>query len=269
MAGGGRTGALMRAHDWAATPLGAPDAWPASLKTAVGLVLAIDQPMYLFWGPERACLHNDAWARSFGPDHAPGSALGRPAREVWAQAWDVLGPRLDRVLSGLDAGRHEEALLPVPFQAGGDDVRWTCRYSPIHGEAAAAAAAAGGASGVLVVFREPTGDERAENGPGPQAGVVAAEPERAWHERTAQLQGLAAELATARTPRAAALATLAAGVRALGAPRGSVFGLADDGAFVELVAAIATRPDCSIASAACPSTRRCRTPKRSAPAAPW
>lgn len=33
--GGGAMGALIRTHDWAATPLGALDTWPVSLRAAV------------------------------------------------------------------------------------------------------------------------------------------------------------------------------------------------------------------------------------------
>lgn len=39
LTGGGEMGALMRAHDWAATSLGAPQAWPSPLRTAVRLLL--------------------------------------------------------------------------------------------------------------------------------------------------------------------------------------------------------------------------------------
>jgi len=35
LAGGGEMGSLMRALDWEATPLGPPEQWPQSLKTAV------------------------------------------------------------------------------------------------------------------------------------------------------------------------------------------------------------------------------------------
>ena len=37
--GGGEMGARMRAFDWAATALGAPDAWPQSLRTVVRIML--------------------------------------------------------------------------------------------------------------------------------------------------------------------------------------------------------------------------------------
>ena len=35
LAGGGEMGALMRAHDWSSSPLGPPEGWPQSLRTAV------------------------------------------------------------------------------------------------------------------------------------------------------------------------------------------------------------------------------------------
>ena len=38
LAGGGRVGALMRAHDWATSPLDRPETWPQSLRTVVALL---------------------------------------------------------------------------------------------------------------------------------------------------------------------------------------------------------------------------------------
>jgi hypothetical protein len=43
--GGGEMGALIHAHNWAATPLGPLECWPQSLRSAVDLVLACDFPM--------------------------------------------------------------------------------------------------------------------------------------------------------------------------------------------------------------------------------
>ena len=48
--GGGELGALIRAKDWSQTPLGAPDAWPQSLKTSLGILLNSRYPMFVFWG---------------------------------------------------------------------------------------------------------------------------------------------------------------------------------------------------------------------------
>jgi hypothetical protein len=38
--GGGKMGALMRAHNWTNSPLGDPAAWPDALKMAVGTCLS-------------------------------------------------------------------------------------------------------------------------------------------------------------------------------------------------------------------------------------
>jgi hypothetical protein len=37
--------ALIRAHDWSRTPLGAVSKWPQSLRTSVSLILNSQHPM--------------------------------------------------------------------------------------------------------------------------------------------------------------------------------------------------------------------------------
>lgn len=48
--GGGDMGALMRAHDWSASPLGAPEGWPQVLRTAIGICLSASTPIGIYWG---------------------------------------------------------------------------------------------------------------------------------------------------------------------------------------------------------------------------
>jgi hypothetical protein len=74
--GGGEMGALMRAHDWENTPLGAPQNWPQSLRSAVSICLGANFPIAIYWGPELALLYNDAWSAIPGKKHP--DALGRP-----------------------------------------------------------------------------------------------------------------------------------------------------------------------------------------------
>ena len=68
MSGGGEMGALMRAHDWSSSSLGPPSNWSQSLRTVVRLMLNTGHPMYIFWGADSACLYNDAYRRSIGPE---------------------------------------------------------------------------------------------------------------------------------------------------------------------------------------------------------
>ena len=100
LAGGGELGARLRAYDWAATPLGPADAWPAALKTLVAVMLGARQPMFVAWGPERTMLYNDDYATVCGARHP--ASLGRPFRQVW---FDILERVSSRSLSAPSPGR--------------------------------------------------------------------------------------------------------------------------------------------------------------------
>jgi hypothetical protein len=112
MAGGGAMGAHMRGLDWSKSPLGPPRGWPQALRLTVRLMLNTGHPVYLWWGPKLACLYNDAYSRSIGPERHPGS-VGEPAREVWGEIWHIIGPQIDHVMSGSGATWHENQLVPI------------------------------------------------------------------------------------------------------------------------------------------------------------
>jgi PAS domain S-box-containing protein len=149
-------GALMRAHDWQASPLGDPAGWPQSLRTAVRLVLNCGHPMYIFWGPELRCFYNDAYRQSIGPERHPGS-LGQAGRPVWDEIWDIIGPQIDQVMGGRGATWNMNHLVPITRNGRREDVYWTYSYSPID-----EAAAPHGVGGVLVVCSETTKQVLAE-----------------------------------------------------------------------------------------------------------
>jgi PAS domain S-box-containing protein len=149
LADGGTMGRLMRAHDWGSSPLGEPRGWPAPLRFAVRLILNSGHPMYIWWGPELACLYNDAYSRLVGPEHV--ASLGRPAREVWGEIWDIIGPQIDHVMDGSGATWHENALVPITRHGAREDIYWTYSYSPIDD-----AALPSGVGGVLVICTETT-----------------------------------------------------------------------------------------------------------------
>ena len=90
---GGELASLTRAFDWAATPLGSSTQWPDSLKTILGVVLAANHPMFLWWGPDLIQFYNDAYRKTLGPERHP-SALGQPGRECWHEIWPIIGPQI-------------------------------------------------------------------------------------------------------------------------------------------------------------------------------
>ena len=51
LADSGEAGAMMRAFDWSASPIGNPATWSPALRIAVSMVLASPESMYLAWGP--------------------------------------------------------------------------------------------------------------------------------------------------------------------------------------------------------------------------
>ena len=150
LAGGGEMGALMRAHDWSSSPLGPPEGWPQSLRTAVRLMLNCGHPMYIWWGPDLLCFYNDAYRQSIGPERHP-SSLGQPGRAVWEEIWPIIGPQIDQVMTGRGATWHENHLVPITRNGRREDVYWTYSYSPIDD-----AEARYGVGGVLVVCSETT-----------------------------------------------------------------------------------------------------------------
>ena len=149
LAGGGEMGALTRAFDWSATPLGKPETWPQSLRTAVRILLNTNHPMFIWWGPELIQFYNDAYRQTMGPERHP-SALGQRGRECWAEIWPMIGPQIEQVMSGGGATWHENQLVPVTRHGRLEQVYWTYGYSPIDKD--------DGIGGVLVVCRDVTQD---------------------------------------------------------------------------------------------------------------
>jgi signal transduction histidine kinase/CheY-like chemotaxis protein/serine phosphatase RsbU (regulator of sigma subunit) len=137
LAAGGMMGALIGAHDWPSSRLGAVAGWPQSLRSALGICLASRFPMFVFWGPDLVQLYNDSFVPVLAGKH-PG-ALGRAASDTWAETWDVVGPMLERVMAGGGAAYFED--LPVTLERSGftEECYFTFCYSPVRDESGSVA----------------------------------------------------------------------------------------------------------------------------------
>ena len=149
LAGGGEMGALIRAHDWQDTPLGAPDTWPSTLKTVIRLILSSNHPMFIWWGEDLIQFYNDGYRQTMGPERHP-AALGQPGKVCWEEAWDLIGPDIERVMTGGEPTWHEDRLVPLTRHGERRDIWWTYGYSPIEDES--------GIRGVLVICNDVTED---------------------------------------------------------------------------------------------------------------
>ncbi len=160
LAGGGAMGDLIGSKDWAGTPLGAIDAWPAGLKTLLATLLRARHPMLLWWGPQLVQFYNDAFVPSFGIGKHP-AALGQPGRESWAEVWPIVGAQIEDVVARGASIWSEDALVPILRNGRIEEVHWTYGYSPVVDDQ-------GKIAGVLIVCNETTSRVIAER----RLGVV-------------------------------------------------------------------------------------------------
>ena len=122
-------GALMRAHDWATSPLGDPSTWSELLKSAVSTCLATRFPMVVWWGPDLIMLYNDAWQPILGETKHPGG-LGRPGRDSWPETWSIVGQQFERALQGV-ASWSEDLPLASDHHGFIQESYFTYSHSPL------------------------------------------------------------------------------------------------------------------------------------------
>ncbi|MER7490298.1 SpoIIE family protein phosphatase [Streptomyces sp. NPDC126497] len=134
--------------DWPATPLGPPEQWPQSLRTAVSILLSSRFSMWMAWGPELTFFCNAAYRRDTLGAKYPW-ALGRSASEVWAEIWDDIGPRIDTVMTTGEATWDEGLLLFLERSGYPEESYHTFSYSPLRDDS-------GAVVGMLCVVSEDT-----------------------------------------------------------------------------------------------------------------
>ena len=183
--GPGEMRARCRAFDWTTTPLGPPERWTHSLRTAADIALASAFPTVLLWGPALVMLHNDAYAALVGAEH-PG-ALGRPLREVLPKIWEASAPHHARVWQGetvtvVDAPRLLRRRGPgAPAEEG----YFTLAFSPVRDDA-------GAVGGILLTVFETTREVLTRRLQAERAQLLG-ERERARADAAAAGASLAAE----------------------------------------------------------------------------
>lgn len=130
--------ARCRALDWAATPLGPVEGWPAALRWAVRTVLEAPFPVNLWCGPERVLIYNDGYRHVLGSKHP--ASLGRPGSEVWSEIWGEIAPMFTQIRAGGPAVYADDAPFVIE-RAGtsapeeGPNAWFTFSLSPVRDDA--------------------------------------------------------------------------------------------------------------------------------------
>ncbi|VVN72152.1 Sensor histidine kinase RcsC [Pseudomonas fluorescens] len=118
----------IRAFDWSLTELGKMDAWPASLCSAVQLMLASPLPMVMLWGRPGYMIYNDAYSKFAGGRHP--YLLGSPVELGWPEVAEFNRHVVDTCLAGGTLSyRNKELVLlrdGIP-----EDVWLDLYYSPV------------------------------------------------------------------------------------------------------------------------------------------
>ena len=127
--GDGAMRALMREHEWTASPLGHPRHWPQALCTTVALMLDSKFPMFVAWGDELGFLYNDAYSVILGAKHP--ASLGQRFRDVWSDIWDDIAPLVERTMYGESIYLDR---FPLTMRRHGyDEETWfRFSYSPVR-----------------------------------------------------------------------------------------------------------------------------------------
>ncbi len=151
LSGGGACATLIAALDWSATPLGAIEGWPQSLRTATALVLRSPVPMAMLWGTDGVMLYNDAYSQIAGKRHP--QVLGSNVRESWPEVADF-NDHVMRV--GLAGGTLHYCDQELTLHRNGrpEQVWMNLDYSPVLDER-------GDPAGVVCILAETT--ERVAN----------------------------------------------------------------------------------------------------------
>ncbi|KRB80911.1 hypothetical protein ASE00_18045 [Sphingomonas sp. Root710] len=119
----------MRAHDWAATPLGDPLLWPDGLKIPLRMLLTSRFEMWLGWGDDLRFFYNDAYIPTLGLKH--GGALGQPFHQVWAEVYADVADQVAHVRAG-EATWNKALLLLLERSGYPEETYHSFSYSPLY-----------------------------------------------------------------------------------------------------------------------------------------
>ena len=149
LAGGGETGALIRAMDWSQTPIGRIEGWSPALRMMVSFLLANRFPLLLWWGPEYVSIYNDPYRPILGTKHP--RSMGQPCRECWSEIWHILQPLIDAPFTGGPATWMDDIPLEINRHGFVEETHFTIAYSPVPDDTAPR-----GIGGVLATVHEIT-----------------------------------------------------------------------------------------------------------------
>ncbi|KAK3397458.1 putative histidine kinase group protein [Sordaria brevicollis] len=99
-----------RSIDWASTPLGPVEEWPADLRIMSNMIMGSPHPAALYWGEEFVAIYNEAYIALAGKKHP--QLMGARYKDAWAEIWDEIAPVFDAAWNeGSAMMKHDDGLF--------------------------------------------------------------------------------------------------------------------------------------------------------------
>ena len=153
LSGGGEAAEIIAGFDWAATPLGPIESWPASLKSTIALILRSPVPIVTLWGEDGIMIYNDGYSAFAGGRHP--NLFGSKVREGWPEVADFNDNIMKVGLAGETLAYRDFPLTLYRHGGKPEQVWLNLDYSPILGED-------GRPAGVMAIVIEITDKVRIE-----------------------------------------------------------------------------------------------------------
>jgi signal transduction histidine kinase len=140
--------ALLSRFDWARTPVGKPDKWPASWRAAMRVCLDSFVPMVVLLGKEYVMVYNDACVPVVGGKHP--RCMGKPAATEWPEIWSgIIEPMVSHVTTTGEPAGSDDLYLPLERNGYPEETHMSFAVSSIREDDGAPTA-------LLVTLRETT-----------------------------------------------------------------------------------------------------------------
>ena len=120
----------IRAFDWSKTPLGPMEEWSETLVATANLMLHSPFPTILSWGQEMVFLYNDAAISTLATKHP--DALGRLYRNVFHEAWDLVGGDLEACFYKGETAVRDNMYIPVLINGVLEDHYFSYSLIPVY-----------------------------------------------------------------------------------------------------------------------------------------
>jgi PAS domain S-box-containing protein len=120
----------IRLHNWSNTPLGPIESWSETLLATVNLMLHSPFPTILSWGEEMVFLYNDAAIATLTVKHP--QALGADYRDVFREAWDLVGADLEGCFYRGQTAVRDNMLIPILLNGVLENHYWSYSLIPVY-----------------------------------------------------------------------------------------------------------------------------------------